>query len=607
MMTVERLVSPKAAPSHKNYAWHQIVNGDGRAGSNLCVAPLTGAMAQRLKEGLDAITFIPEAGRVARAALNVTLGQPTNFQPGCVWTLEMPYRLQLRKLKRHIAWLLLSSEQEEAQNQHLLFERMRQKAQKSVAKEKAVSSQLRQELYDARQKVSQAVSALRKELHETRATCVEAQQAAQLKITELEASSQLTRDLQEQLSHLATEKAANEQRLQAKTEKVVSLHDKAMAAEQRSHDLKTQNSRLKQQVDHLKESLADVLQLNSKMSQESELKSAQQAQQNAELAAVKQEFATRLAAFQELAQAAKIRAWQNGKVKGVISDKWVVLSAFGDLQAARDRSDQLQQQLAQRGTDLHAVQEELDKLQKDYSDKCDEESELKSAQQAQQDAELAAAKQEFATRLAGHQELAQVATDRANELQERLDRAFVHQDDAKEQISERQMELAGKRNKVTNAKLAIPALTHRASVQEAQKHSAQLQKQLDQKVTEVESLQQKLTSLDAELGRMAKAKEADEDMSAQLQQQLAQKDTHLSSAEQELAHLRQELSQAQQSKHEAIRDEMEQMGSLKSQPRAPLADRDDAMQELTKRRKQGRAGACPHKPGFFRLGFCHLW
>ena len=111
------------------------------------------------------------------------------------------------------------------------------------------------------------MSALRKELHETRATCVEAQQAAQLKITELEASSQLTRDLQEQLSHLATEKAANEQRLQAKTEKVVSLHDKAMAAEQRSHDLKTQNSRLKQQVDHLKESLADVLQLNSKMSQ----------------------------------------------------------------------------------------------------------------------------------------------------------------------------------------------------------------------------------------------------------------------------------------------------------------------------------------------------
>ena len=37
-----------------------------------------------------------------------------------------------------------------------------------------------------------------------------------------------------------------------------------------------------------------------------------------------------------------------------------------------------------------------------------QESELKSAQQAQQDAELAAAKQEFATRLAGHQELAQV-------------------------------------------------------------------------------------------------------------------------------------------------------------------------------------------------------
>ncbi|DBA77388.1 TPA: hypothetical protein ACH3X2_000903 [Trebouxia sp. C0005] len=349
----------QAAPSHKNYAWHQIVNGDGRAGSNLCVAPLTGAMAQRLKEGLDAITFIPEAGRVARAALNVTLGQPTNFQPGCVWTLEMPYRLQLRKLKRHIAWLLLSSEQEEAQNQHLLFERMRQKAQKSVAKEKAVSSQLRQELYDARQKVSQAVSALRKELHETRATCVEAQQAAQLKITELEASSQLTRDLQEQLSHLATEKAANEQRLQAKTEKVVSLHDKAMAAEQRSHDLKTQNSRLKQQVDHLKESLADVLQLNSKMSQESELKSAQQAQQNAELAAVKQEFATRLAAFQELAQAAKIR------------------------------SDQLQEQLTQRDTDLHNAKAQCLKLQNDLTSKGGEVTAQKQEQAALQKAQCA--------------------------------------------------------------------------------------------------------------------------------------------------------------------------------------------------------------------------
>ena len=43
-------------------------------------------------------------------------------------------------------------------------------------------------------------------------------------------------------------------------------------------------------------------------------------------------------------------------------------------------------------------------------------------------------------------------------------------------------------------------------LQEAQKLPDQLQKQLDRKVTEVESLQHKLTSRDAELGRTAKAK-----------------------------------------------------------------------------------------------------
>ena len=59
----------------------------------------------------------------------------------------------------------------------------------------------------------------------------------------------------------------------------------------------------------------------------------------------------------------------------------------------------------------------------------------------------------------------QIATDRVYELQDQFGRATVDLDVAKEQISELQRELAGKRNKVTNAKLAIPALTHRASVQ----------------------------------------------------------------------------------------------------------------------------------------------
>ena len=55
------------------------------------------------------------------------------------------------------------------------------------------------------------MNVLEKELHETRTG---AQQAAQLKTTELEASSQVSKDVQEQLSRLATEKAAMEQRLQ---------------------------------------------------------------------------------------------------------------------------------------------------------------------------------------------------------------------------------------------------------------------------------------------------------------------------------------------------------------------------------------------------------
>jgi len=108
---------------------------------------------------------------------------------------------------------------------------------------------------------------LEKELHETRTTGAGAQQAAQLKTTELEASSQVSKDLQEQLSWLTTEKAAMEQRLQAKTAEVVGLHDKATTSEQQSCDLKTKNSRLEQEVGHLKKNLADVTQLNCKMSQ----------------------------------------------------------------------------------------------------------------------------------------------------------------------------------------------------------------------------------------------------------------------------------------------------------------------------------------------------
>ncbi|KAA6425365.1 MAG: hypothetical protein FRX49_04858 [Trebouxia sp. A1-2] len=126
-----------------------------QAGKNLCTAPLTGAVAQRLEEGLGGGIFVPEADRVARAGLNVALRQLAHSQPGRALAPEISCRLQLRQLKRNMAWLLLSSEQVESQNQHLLFDHMRQKAKRSVAKEQAVSTQLRRELHDAKQKASQ--------------------------------------------------------------------------------------------------------------------------------------------------------------------------------------------------------------------------------------------------------------------------------------------------------------------------------------------------------------------------------------------------------------------------------------------------------------------
>ncbi len=146
---------------------------------------------------------------------------------------------------------------------------------------------------------------------------------------------------------------------------------------------------------------------------------------------------------------------------------------------------------------------------------------MKSAQLAQRDAELAAAKQEVATRLAAHQELArvrpalylpplhcktwghfqasqqqkharwclvksgngallkklcdlQVATNRSHELQEQFGRTTIDLHAAKAQITELQTNLAGKCDEVNKDKRALAALqnTHRASVK-ASIHFAQ--------------------------------------------------------------------------------------------------------------------------------------
>ena len=60
----------------------------------------------------------------------------------------------------------------------------------------------------------------------------------------------------------------------------------------------------------------------------------------------------------------------------------------------------------------------------------------------------------------------QVATDRANELQEQFDRTTIDLSTAKEQISELQTQLAGKRDEITSDKQALADLqkAHQASI-----------------------------------------------------------------------------------------------------------------------------------------------
>ncbi|KAL0054873.1 hypothetical protein WJX82_003597 [Trebouxia sp. C0006] len=341
----------------------------------------------------------------------------------------------------------------------------------------------REELQKAMEEQGKAMKVLEKELHETRTTGAGAQQAAQLKTTELEASSQVSKDLQEQLSWLTTEKAAMEQRLQAKTAEVVGLHDKATTSEQQSCDLKTKNSRLEQEVGRLKKNLADVTQLNCKMSQ---------AQDD-----FTEGLQTQLVKLQQEKDASD-RALQRQPGRGQHHQGQCT-------PGSREQVIPAQEQLAQRGADLREAKQQLVKLQKDFHDKCDEADEMKSAQQVQQDAELATSKQ-VVTRLAAHQELAQKAhhasvktfEDGSAQLQQQLAQKGTDLSSAEESLAFLQQEMSQAQD-----------FKHQAT-KDAQARSVQLlllQKQLDRKVTDLASLQHKLTSLHADPGKMTKAKE----------------------------------------------------------------------------------------------------
>jgi septal ring factor EnvC (AmiA/AmiB activator) len=70
-----------------------------------------------------------------------------------------------------------------------------------------------------------------------------------------------------------------------------------------------------------------------------------------------------------------------------------VLNASCDLQAAKDRSAQLQEQLARRGTDLRDAKEQLANVQQELAGKCKEVTKGKQEQatlQSSHDATLQA-------------------------------------------------------------------------------------------------------------------------------------------------------------------------------------------------------------------------
>ncbi|KAL0040685.1 hypothetical protein WJX79_001607 [Trebouxia sp. C0005] len=142
-------------PAHKHFTKHQIISHDGTAGKNLCVAPLTGAMAQCLEEHADRWITSSASDWVAHAMLNASLGQPAHFQPACALSQVEFLRLQVRQLNRHMALLQLHKEQEEAHHMYLLCQQLRKKAKKSLAREQAVSRQLRQELIAAKHQLTQ--------------------------------------------------------------------------------------------------------------------------------------------------------------------------------------------------------------------------------------------------------------------------------------------------------------------------------------------------------------------------------------------------------------------------------------------------------------------
>jgi len=69
-----------------------------------------------------------------------------------------------------------------------------------------------------------------------------------------------------------------------------------------------------------------------------------------------------------------------------------VLSATCDLQAAKNRSEQLQEQLTRRDTDLHDAKDQHFKLQKEFAGKCDEVTADKQERAALQKAHCASVK-----------------------------------------------------------------------------------------------------------------------------------------------------------------------------------------------------------------------
>ncbi|KAL0056107.1 hypothetical protein WJX82_007818 [Trebouxia sp. C0006] len=242
--------------AHKHFTKHQIISHNGTAGKNLCVAPLTGAMVQCLEERADGCITLSESDRVAQAMHNASVGQPAHFQPDCVLSKVEFLKLQIRLLTKQMALLQFennTNNQEKAHEMYLLYQQMRQKAKKRLAKEQAVSRQLRKELNSAKHQLTKGCHSLAEQYEAHN-------QLTQQLVQEKDQREELRRQLQDkQLESEVHIQQQSSTQLQAQLQKVqADLEDSRAVAAAKADEVSTlqfQNAVLKQAKERVQDEL----------------------------------------------------------------------------------------------------------------------------------------------------------------------------------------------------------------------------------------------------------------------------------------------------------------------------------------------------------------